>query len=322
MSSIGSLVVRLSRGLLPDQLQPALAEALHDPSLEVAYWVPALDSFTNLDGQRVEIPGPDSERAISVLDDASGPVAALVYDSSLLHEPQLVDTAAAAVRMALENAALQVQLRAQLEEVRQSRARLVQAGQEERQRVERDLHDGAQQQLVTLLLALQATKVEAAQHPDGQTAAMLDANISALKQALSELRELARGIHPSILTEAGLVPALRSLAERCPILVEVTADQDGGRLDAQLEATLYFVAAEAITNAVKYSSAQRIRVSLHRGASTVTLDVQDDGRGGADPSAGSGLRGLSDRLAAVGGRFQVETDEKSGTTIHSEVPCV
>jgi signal transduction histidine kinase len=321
MTSVASLVVKLSKGLLPDQLQPALARALHDPSLEVVYWVPTLDSFADLSGQRIELPAPDSERAARVLEGETGPVAALIYDASLLGEPELVETAAAAVGMALHNAGLQVQLRAQLEEVRQSRARLVEAGQRERQRVERDLHDGAQQQLVTLLLALQATKAEALQHSDTETAAMVDANISALKQALSELRELARGIHPSILTEAGLVPAIRSLAERCPIPVEVNADAGDSRLAPQLEATLYFVAAEAITNAVKHSGAQRVRLSLHRDSGTVALDVCDDGHGGADLSAGSGLRGLSDRVAAVGGRLQVESDKQRGTTVHSEIPC-
>ncbi|HKW72039.1 MAG TPA: histidine kinase [Candidatus Dormibacteraeota bacterium] len=317
---IGSLVVKLSRGLLPEQLRPALAEVLHDPSLEVAYWVPTMNSFADLEGQALELPPPDSERAASILDGETGPVAALVYDSSLLLEPDLVDAAAAAARMALENARLQVQLRAQLEEVRQSRARLVEAGQQERQRVERDLHDGAQQQLVTLLLSLQHTKAEANRRSDLDTAALLDSNIASLKQALSELRELARGIYPSILTEAGLVPALRSLAERSPIPLEVSDGIGERRLTAQLEATLYFVATEAITNAVKHSEGRRICVSLVRNHETVVLDVSDDGQGGAAVGVGTGLRGLADRVAAAGGRLRVESDRR-GTTIHCEIPC-
>jgi len=321
MTSVASLVVRLSAGLLPEQLQPALAQALHDPSLQVAYWVPALDSFTDLAGRPLELPAGGSERAASVLTDDTTPVAALIYDSSLLHEPELVDTAAAGVRMALENARLQVQLRAQLEEVQASRARLVEAGQRERQRVERDLHDGAQQQLVTLLLSLQDTKAEAVQHADRETAALLDANIAALKQALADLRELARGIHPSILTEAGLVPALHSLAERSPIPIEVRSELGDRRLAPQLEAALYFVAAEAITNAEKHSRAHRICVSLQVDSTTVGLSVTDDGRGGADLLAGSGLRGLADRVAAVGGHLEVDSTKRSGTRIHAEIPC-
>jgi len=320
MTSVASLVVKLSSGLLPEQLQSALAQALHDPSLRVAYWVPALDSFADLEGRPLDLPTPGSERAVSILDDATNPIAALIYDASLLHEPQLVDTAAAGVWMALENARLQVQLRAQLEEVQQSRARLVDAGQRERQRVERDLHDGAQQQLVTLLLSLQVTKAEAIKHADPKTAALLEANTEALKQALFDLRELARGIHPSILTEAGLIPAIRSLCERSPIQVEVRGDLCDGRLAPSLEATLYFVAAEAITNAVKHSRATHICVSLQRVTDRVVLEIADDGRGGADISAGTGLRGLSDRVAAVGGQLQVESDSGGGTRIHTEIP--
>ena len=322
MTSVGDLVVKLSSGLGPERLQPALAQALHDPSLEVAYWLPAQGWFADLEGRRIEPPTADSERAVSVLGDPASPVAALVYDSSLVHEGQLVDTAAAAVHMALENARLQVQLRAQLEEVRQSRTRLVEAADIERQRVERDLHDGAQQQLVTLLLSMQLTKTEALKHSDPATAAMIDANIAELKQALDELRELARGIHPTILTQAGLIPAIRSLSERCPIPVEVKEELGDVRLAAPLEAALYFVVSEAITNAVKYSKGQRVCVSVGRRSGLAVVEVSDDGVGGADLSVGSGLRGLTDRVAAVGGRLVVKSGPTGGTTIHAEVPCV
>jgi len=321
MSSVGDLVVKLSGGLAPERLQPALAEALHDPSLEVAYWLPAQEWFADLEGRRIEPPAGDSERAVSVLGDPSSPVAALVYDSALVHEGQLVDAAAAAVRLALENARLQVQLRAQLEEVRQSRARLVEAADSERQRVERDLHDGAQQQLVTLLLSMQVTKAEAMRHSDPETAMLVDANIATLRDALGELRELARGIHPTILTQAGLVPAIRSLTERCPIPVDVIGELGDVRLAPPLEAALYFVVSEAITNAVKHSKGRRMCVSLGRRSGLAIVEVSDDGVGGAELSLGSGLRGLTDRIAAVGGRLMVKSDHAGGTTIHAEVPC-
>ena len=321
MSSVGGLVVKLAGGLAPERLQPALAQALHDPSLEVAYWLPAQEWFADLEGRRIELSTDDSERAVSILGDPSSPIAALVYDSSLVHEGQLVDAAAAALRMALENARLHVQLRAQLEEVRESRARLVEAADTERQRVERDLHDGAQQQLVTLLLSMQMTKAEAMRRADPETATMVDANIAALRQALDELRELGRGIHPTILTQAGLVPAIMSLAERSPIPVEVTGELGDARLAPALEAALYFVVSEAITNAVKHSQARRMCVSLDRPAGLAVVDVSDDGVGGAELSLGSGLRGLTDRIAAVGGRLMVKSDRAGGTTIHAEVPC-
>jgi len=244
-----------------------------------------------------------------------------VYDSSLVHEGQLVDTAVAAVGLALENARLQVELRVQLKEVRRSRARLVEAADNERQRVERDLHDGAQQQLVTLLLSLHATKTEALRQSDPETARLVDVNITELKQALDELRELAHGIHPTILTQAGLVPAIKSLTERCPIPVEVKADLGDIRLAQPLEATLYFVVAEAITNAVKHSKGRRICVSIGSDAGVAAVDVSDDGVGAANLSLGSGLRGLTDRVAAAGGRLVIKSDPTSGTTIHAEVPC-
>jgi len=321
MSSVGDLVVKLSGGLAPEQLQPALAHALHDPSLEVAYWLPAQEFFADLEGLRIELPTADSERAVSILGDPGSPVAALVYDSSLVDEGQLVGTAAAAVHLALQNARLQVQLRAQLEEVRQSRARLVEAADIERQRVERDLHDGAQQQLVNLLLSLQVTKTEALRHSDPETASRVETNIADLKQALDELRELARGIHPTILTQAGLVPAIRSLTERCPIPVEVTGELGDVRLEAPLEAALYFVVSESITNAIKYSQGKRVCVSLGRRSGFAIVEVSDDGVGGADLSVGSGLRGLTDRVAAVGGRLVVKSGRAGGTTIRAEVPC-
>jgi len=321
MSSVGDLVVKLSGGLAPEQLQPALAQALHDPSLEVAYWLPAQEWFADLEGRRIELPTADSEQAVSLLGDPASPVAALIYDSSLVDEGQLVDTAAAAVHLALQNARLQVQLRAQLEEVRQSRARLVEAADGERQRVERDLHDGAQQQLVTLLLSLQVTKAEAMRRSDFETATLIDANIASLREALGELRELARGIHPTILTQAGLVPAIRSLTERCPIPVDVTGELGDTRLAPPLETALYFVVSEAITNAVKYSKGRRMCISLGRRSGFAVVEVSDDGVGGADLSVGSGLRGLTDRVAAVGGRLIIKSDLTGGTTIHAEVPC-
>ena len=319
MSSVGDLVVKLSDGMLPEQLQPALARTLHDPSLEVLYWLPTLGRYADLSGKNVGLPAPNSSRAATVLGDPGSPVAALVYDSSLRTQAKLVDTAAAAVRLALENARLQVQLRAQLDDVRQSRARLVDAADSERRRVERDLHDGAQQQLVTLLLSLQLAKAEAVRSSDSKTAHLLEDSIESLRQALDELRSLARGIHPTILAEAGLMPAIRSLADRCPIPVEVTGELD--RIEPKLEMALYFVAAEAITNAVKHSEGQRICVDVRRGSGWATVDISDDGIGGADLTRGTGLVGLADRIAAVGGRLSVLSNHPHGTTLHAEVPC-
>jgi len=172
---------------------------------------------------------------------------------------------------------------------------------------------------VTLLLSLQLAKAQAIQRSDPNTTQMLDGCIGSLQQALDELRSLARGIHPPILVQGGLAPAIRSLAERCPIPVEVTGDLD--RLEPRLEAALYFVAAEGITNAVKHSRGQRIRVQLRRRSGWAFVDVSDDGVGGADPSRGSGLVGLSDRVAAVGGRLSLQSNQLHGTSLRAEVPA-
>jgi len=319
MSSVGELVIKLSDGLLPQQVEPALAQVLHDPSLKVVYWLPTLSRFGDLEGNPVDLAQSDPTKAISVLGEPSNPVAALVYDPSLRDEARLVDTAGAALRLALENARLQAQLRAQLRDVGESRARLVEAADRERRRVERDLHDGAQQQLVTILLAMQLARTEALQRSEVKTAQTIERSVESLKRALSELRELARGIHPAILVEAGLNPAIRALAERCPVPVEITGDL--GRLDGRLEAALYFVVAEALTNAAKHAQSQKVRVDLRRSNGLAFVDIADDGVGGADLSRGSGLVGLSDRMAAVGGRLDVKSDVGHGTKLHAEVPC-
>jgi signal transduction histidine kinase len=185
--------------------------------------------------------------------------------------------------------------------------------------VERDLHDGAQQQLVTLLLSLQLAKAEALRSSDSKTAQLLEGSIGSLRQAIDELRRLARGIHPTILAEAGLMPAIRSLADRCPIPIEMTGDLD--RIEPKLETALYFVAAEAITNAVKHSKGQRISIDVRRGSGWASVDISDDGMGGAELSRGTGLVGLADRVAAVGGRLDVRSSDLKGTTLHAEVPC-
>ncbi len=229
------------------------------------------------------------------------------------------DWRAIAKRLALENADLRVQRGAQVDELRQSQGRLVEAADNERRRLERDLHDGAQQRLVTLLLSLQLAKAEVLHRSDPTTSHLLDQSIRSLRQALDELRNLARGIHPTILREAGVAPAIRTLAERCPIPVEVAGDLD--RMEPRFEAALYFVAAEAITNAVKHSGAQCIWVELGRRAQWAVVEVSDDGVGGAELSRGSGLVGLSDRVAAVGGRLDVRSKPPHGTSVHAEVPC-
>jgi signal transduction histidine kinase len=214
---------------------------------------------------------------------------------------------------------LQAEVRAQLEDVRASRARIVAAGDAERRRVERDLHDGAQQRLVTLALALQLARAQAS-GSDATLPDTLDRATTELELALAELRELARGLHPTILVEDGLAAAVESLADRSPVPVGVRAPDS--RFAPELEATAYFVVAEALTNVAKYAAATRASVSIDRHDDVLVVEISDDGLGGADPGRGSGLRGLDDRVAAAGGRLSVVSRPGEGTTIRADIPCV
>ncbi len=206
-------------------------------------------------------------------------------------------------------------------ELRRSRARLVEAGDAERRRLERDLHDGAQQRLVSLSLALRLLRTRLAGSPDADPEAIAAAEDAAaqLKLAIGELRELARGIHPAILTEAGLGPAITALAERSavPASIETLPDR---RLPMAVEATAYFVVSEALANVAKYASATSASVAADCDSATLRVEVADDGIGGADQSRGTGIRGLADRVAALGGRLTVHSPPGQGTRITAEIP--
>jgi signal transduction histidine kinase len=317
-SAVADLVVELER-TPPGSVRDALARTLGDPSLEVALWLPERSSYVDGAGQPFELPTPDSGRAVTVLGPAEAPVAALVHDPVLLERPALLEAAGAAARLALENERLQAALRLQLEEVRASRARIVQAGDDERRRLERNLHDGAQQRLLGLGLALQLARATLGPAADG-TATLLAEAEEELRAALDELRELARGIHPAILTDQGLDAALRSLAERSQVPVTIIGVPEK-RLGDTVEAAAYFLVSESLANVAKYADASIVRISITQRNGHAIVDVEDDGAGGADPSRGSGLRGLSDRVQALGGTLGVESPPGEGTWIHAEIPC-
>ncbi len=213
---------------------------------------------------------------------------------------------------------LDAALRERLEELRASRARLVQAGDAERRRLERDLHDGAQSRLVGLALLLSTARTRA--DPDGEVAALLDRAREELQTSLAELRELARGIHPAVLTEHGLEPALHALVSRAPVPVTVEADGEE-RLPGPVESAAYFVVSEALANVAKYAQATHASVTVRRLNGRVYVDVADDGVGGADATQGSGLRGLADRVAALDGTLSLESPAGQGTRLHAEIPC-
>jgi signal transduction histidine kinase len=229
----------------------------------------------------------------------------------------LVQAAAAAAALALDNERLKADLRARVEELRVSRVRIVEAADTARRRLERDLHDGAQQQLVSLALDLRLLK---ARLRGTETEPMVDGLAEKLAVALADLRELARGIHPAILTDRGLGPAIEALASRVPVPVECEVEVHE-RLSGPIEAAAYFVVAEALTNIVKYANATSARVTVRRAGDVVTVEVNDDGAGGARIGAGSGLRGLQDRLSALDGTLWVDSPPAGGTRLHARIPC-
>jgi signal transduction histidine kinase len=213
---------------------------------------------------------------------------------------------------------LDAELRARLEELRASRARIVEAGDAERRRLERDLHDGAQSRLVALALLLRSARTRAAASADGELAALLERAQDELQTSLAELRELARGIHPAVLTERGLEPALQALASRAP--VPVTLDAGEQRLPGPVESAAYFVVSEALANVAKYAQATHASVTVRQRNGRVSVEVADDGVGGADATRGSGLRGLEDRLAALDGTLSIDSPPGRGTRLRAEIP--
>jgi signal transduction histidine kinase len=313
--AVADLVVELGSSPSPGRVRDAIARTLGDPSLRLGFWLPDGERYVDPDGQTLDLEnGPT--RAISVLEHDGQRLAALAHDPSLLDERELLDAVGAAASLALENARLQAELRAQLAEVRASRARIVEAGDAERRRLERDLHDGAQQRLLGIRLALQLARGQAAdERALEQLLAEADAEVVA---ALAELRALARGIHPAILTDEGLAPALAALARRTPIPVELAVCPE--RLPAPVEATVYFVAAEALANVAKHAHASRVTLQVARTNGRVAIEIGDDGIGGADTAA-TGLRGLRDRVEALDGRLRIDSPPHNGTRITAAIPC-
>ncbi len=221
--------------------------------------------------------------------------------------------------LSAENEQLNADLRAKVEELRASRARIVEAGYAERRRVERDLHDGAQQRLMALTMNLRLARDKLEGDP-AMTAELLDEAMEELTAATTELRELARGIHPGVLSDRGLAAALGGLAERSPVPVEVVATPSE-RLPAPVESATYFVVAEALTNVARYAEAKGASVRVDRQNGVVEIEIRDDGVGGADLDAGTGLRGLEDRVAALEGSFEVRSQPGQGTTVEARIPC-
>ncbi|HEY1514911.1 MAG TPA: sensor histidine kinase [Solirubrobacteraceae bacterium] len=316
--AISSLVGRLGGGEGRGALRRALAEALGDPTLELAYWVPSQAAYVDADGQPMAVDPAPRGKTATTIDNDGRRVAAIVHDADLAEERDLVRAVGAAAALTLENERLDAELRANIDELRASRTRILAAGYAERQRLERDLHDGAQQRLMALGINLRLARNRIGS--DQEAAALLDASLEELNEATAELRELARGIHPAVLTDRGLEAALNGLAGRSPVPVKLVATPDD-RLPSSVESAVYFVVAEALTNVARYANARTVSVTVVRTNDEVDVEVCDDGIGGADPTHGSGLRGLSDRVAALDGRLELSSADGDGTTVKARIPC-
>ena len=315
---VAELVVELSATPAAGRLRDVLARALGDPSLELAYWLPGSGSYVDAAGRPVSLPTAGADRAVTRVESAGEPVAALIHDPALDEDPELVAGVGAAAALALANERLQAELRATVEELRASRARIVQAGDEERRRIERNLHDGAQQRLLALSFSLGLAESEVPEELE-KVRGLVGGAKEELGRAIEELRELAHGIHPQILSERGLAAALETLAARSPIPVKVSAPEE--RLPEPVEAAAYYVVSEALANATKHAQARRLDIRVDRQNGTLAVEIADDGVGGASTSAGSGLRGLLDRVEALDGRLYVTSPAGGGTTIRAEIPC-
>jgi signal transduction histidine kinase len=317
LRTIGATLVA-SRMQLGGPVREMLAVSLGDRSVAIAYWLPDREEFVDESGRPVTLPEPGSGRAWTAVERDGAPVAAIVHDAALDTSPELVEAAAAASSLAIDNERLKADLRARLEELRVSRLRIVEAADDARRRIERDLHDGAQQELLALALELRVLRSRVG---DTDALPLVDGIAKRLDVALGELRELARGIHPAILTQSGLAAAVGSLATRATLPVEIEMAVER-RLPAPVEAAAYFLVAEALTTVVRYARASRAQVDITMDGDDLVVSVTDDGVGGVDLAEGSGLRGLQDRLATVDGTMAIVSGPGQGTRLTGRIPVV
>jgi signal transduction histidine kinase len=312
-SAVTDLVVELGERR-SGALRGELARALGDPSLAVGFWLPTAGAYVDSEGRPFALPD-QPERSITKIQADGEPVAALVHDPAVLDDPHLRAAVTSAAQLSAANARLQAELRAQLAELRASSRRVLEAGDEERRRLERRLREGPQHRLEILAEHLRRARFSVR----GETATeRIERSQAQLVRTLEELRALAVGLHPRVLVELGLGGALASLAEQAPVDVEVAAAAPG--LRPEVETAAYYICSEALTNIAKHASASRVSVSVTAGDGRVTIEVVDDGTGGADPLRGTGLRGLADRVEALGGRLHVESGEGGGTRLAAEIP--
>jgi len=306
-AAVIGLVVDLGEPAAGGALRDRLAQALGDPTLVVGYWLPEQGRYVDEAGRPVELPAGDAGRAVTPVEEDGRPLAVLVHDPAVLDDPALPSAVGSAARLAVSNARLQAEVSTRVGEVEASRRRIVEASDEQRARLERELREGGERRLARVAGLLAGC---------GEPLAEVRAGVDA---ARAELREFARGMHPATLTEHGLRASVGELAERSPIPVEMVVPAE--RFPPAIEAAAYFVCAESLTNVAKHAEASQVHIGITAGNRRLTVVVADDGVGGADPSRSSGLRGLSDRIEALGGSLTVDSPPGGGTRVVAELPC-
>ncbi|MEO8328794.1 MAG: histidine kinase [Candidatus Nanopelagicales bacterium] len=319
-SAVVDLVGELGRHLPPAQLNTALQRVLGDPGLRLVFWSADADKFVDDGGAPVELPGPSSSRAVTIIERDGSHRAALIHDAALLEDPGVVGAVTAAIQLTGDNATLMAENERQLKELAASRSRIVKTADAERRRIERDLHDGAQQRLVTIALSLRLAEARLDPAADAGVRSAIEDAVEGLSEAIDDLRDLARGIHPSVLAEAGLARALESLADRSSVdvVLHVEVPRD---LPADVATAAYFSVAEALTNVAKHSGSNHAVITGFVKEDQLQICVVDEGSGGAELGGGSGLTGLSDRIAAAGGVLMVVSPAGAGTRIEVSLPC-
>jgi len=313
-AAVADLVVELGEAR-PGTLRGELARALGDPSLEIGYWLPDRAVFVDAGGRVLSLPGPGSGRSVTVVEREAQPVAVLVHDPVVLEDQGLLEAVTSAAQLAGSNARLQAEVQARVEELAASRRRILEARDEERRRLERRLHDGAEARLAELAVTLRRGRRSAAGQ---QTREQITRAEDQLTRTLEELRRLAHGLHPRALAEHGLEGALAALASEFPLPFDVRATTD--QVPPRVAVVAYFVCAEALANVAKHAAASRVTVTVTTGDGQLRVEIADDGIGGADPARGSGLRGLADRVETFGGTLWVESVPGRGTRLAAEIP--
>ncbi len=311
---VADLVVELGEAR-SGTLRGELSRALGDPSLEIGYWLPDRAVFVDAEGRPLTPPEPGSGRSVTVVERGGEPVAVLVHVPAVLEDPGLLGAVTSAARLAASNARLRAEVQARVEELAASRRRILAARDEERRRLERRLHEGAEARLAELAATLRRGRRSASGERTREQVAHAQEQ---LVRAREELRRLAHGLHPRVLAEHGLEGALAALAKDLPVPVDINVA--GTRLPQRVAVAAYFVCAEALANVAKHAAAARVAVAVTVGEGRLRVEIADDGVGGADPRRGSGLHGLADRVETLGGTLQVGSVPGRGTRLAAEIP--